>query len=106
MRRSEIRLRNGDCSRPTAKPWRRVPSNTGDIRSDRPRPVEGVKAGMRRARPEGRHIGRQPVAVDREAICCDRRRGQSLRQIAKAHRISRATVHRVIHAQPSTENAA
>ena len=68
--------------------------------------VERVKAGMRRARLEGRHIGRYPLKLDRDAILCDRRRGQSLRQIAKARRISRATVHRVIHAQPSTESAA
>ena len=61
--------------------------------------VERVKAGMRRARLEGRHIGRQPLAVDREGICCDRRRGLSLRQIAKGHRISTATVQRVLHSQ-------
>lgn len=58
--------------------------------------VERVKAGMRRARLEGRQIGRKPVAVDREAILCDRRRGLSLRQIAKGHRVSAATVQRVL----------
>ena len=68
--------------------------------------VERVKAGMRRARLEGRHIGRQPVAVDREAICCDRRRGQSLRQIAKYHRISTATVRRVLASPPPEEQVA
>ena len=68
--------------------------------------VERMRAGMRRARLEGRRIGRPSLELDRDAILCDRRRGLSLRQIAKAHRISRATVHRVIHAQPSTENAA
>ena len=61
--------------------------------------VERVKAGMRRARLEGRHIGRNPVAVDREAIICDRRRGQSLRQIARYHRVSTATVQRVLRSQ-------
>ena len=61
--------------------------------------VERVKAGMRRARLEGRQIGRKPVAVDREAILCDRRRGQSLRQIAKGHRISAATVQRVLRSR-------
>ena len=29
MRSSEIRLRNGDCSSCTARPCRKVPSNTG-----------------------------------------------------------------------------
>jgi DNA invertase Pin-like site-specific DNA recombinase len=61
--------------------------------------VERVKAGMRRARLEGRQIGRKPVAVDREAILCDRRRGLSLRKIAKGHRVSTATIQRVLHSQ-------
>jgi DNA invertase Pin-like site-specific DNA recombinase len=61
--------------------------------------VERVRAGMRRAKLEGRHIGRYPLDLDRDAILCDHRRGLSLRQIAKAHRISRATAHRVIRAQ-------
>ncbi len=60
--------------------------------------IERVRAGMRRARLEGRQIGRKPLELDREAILLDRRRGQSLGQIARAHSISRATVHRVLHA--------
>ncbi|MGC2612845.1 MAG: recombinase family protein, partial [Terracidiphilus sp.] len=59
--------------------------------------VERVRAGMRRARLEGRQIGRKPLELDREAILIDRQRGQSLGQIAKAHCVSRATVHRVVH---------
>jgi len=58
--------------------------------------IERVRAGMRRARLEGRHIGRMPLVLDREAICADRRLGQSLRQIARCHRISTATVRRVL----------
>lgn len=61
--------------------------------------VERVKAGMRRARLEGRHIGRNPLAVDREAIFCDRSRGLSIRQIAREHSISTATVQRVLRDQ-------
>ena len=59
--------------------------------------VERVRAGMRRAKLEGQHIGRQPLDLDREAIRRDRRLGQSLGKIAREHGISRATVHRVIH---------
>ena len=58
--------------------------------------VERVRAGMRRARLEGQHIGRQPLILDSAAIEQDRRRGQSLREIAKGHRISTATVQRVL----------
>jgi DNA invertase Pin-like site-specific DNA recombinase len=68
--------------------------------------IERVRAGMRRARLEGRHIGRRPLDLDREAILRDRQHGHSLGQIAKAHRISRATVHRVIHERPSQEKVA
>jgi DNA invertase Pin-like site-specific DNA recombinase len=58
--------------------------------------IERVRAGMRRARLEGRHIGRRPLDLDRAAIVRDRARGLSLRQIADAHRISRTTVCRVL----------
>jgi DNA invertase Pin-like site-specific DNA recombinase len=59
--------------------------------------IERVRAGMRRAKLEGRHIGRKPLDLDRAAICRDRCRGQSLRQIARCYRISTATVQRVLH---------
>jgi DNA invertase Pin-like site-specific DNA recombinase len=68
--------------------------------------IERVRAGMRRARLEGRHIGRRPLELDREAILRDRQHGHSLGQIAKTHGISRATVHRVVHEQPSQEQVA
>jgi len=68
--------------------------------------VERVRAGMRRARLEGRHIGRKPVEVDREAILCDRRRGESLRQIARGHRVSTATIRRVLATYPPEQQVA
>jgi DNA invertase Pin-like site-specific DNA recombinase len=70
--------------------------------------IERVRAGMRRARLEGQHIGRTPLQLDNAAIHRDRGQGQSLRQIAKGHRISTATVQRVLkqHAPTHTENAA
>jgi transposase len=40
------------------------------------------------------------VELDRTAIQNDRRQGHSLRQIAKGHRISTATVQRVLRMQP------
>ncbi|WP_348260959.1 recombinase family protein [Telmatobacter sp. DSM 110680] len=61
--------------------------------------IERVRSGMRRARLEGRQIGRKPLDLDREAILRDRQHGLSLRQIADVHRISRATAHRVVNAQ-------
>lgn len=61
--------------------------------------VERVKAGMRRARLEGRHIGRMPLDIDREAIHCERRMGHSIRTIAKNNRVSTATVQRVLKDQ-------
>jgi DNA-binding Lrp family transcriptional regulator len=45
---------------------------------------------------EGRQIGRAPLDIDRQAVLRDRGRGMSLTEIATAHRISRATVSRVI----------
>ena len=54
--------------------------------------VERVRAGMRRAKLEGRRIGRTPLDIDRAAVLRDRDHGLSLSQIAKAFAISRATV--------------
>jgi DNA invertase Pin-like site-specific DNA recombinase len=64
--------------------------------------VERVRAGMRRAKLEGRHIGRQPLDLDRTAILRDRQHGLSIGQIAAAHRASRTTIHRVLHEHAPT----
>jgi len=58
--------------------------------------IERVRAGMRRARLEGRHIGRQPLELDRAAILRDRQHGNSLGQLARTYRVSRTTIHRVL----------
>jgi DNA invertase Pin-like site-specific DNA recombinase len=58
--------------------------------------VERVKSGMRRAKLEGRQIGRARLDVDREQVVIDRRTGMSLTQVAKRHNISRASVCRLM----------
>ena len=58
--------------------------------------IERVRAGMRRAKLEGRHIGRKPLVIDRSAVLRERAQGRSLSQIASTFRISRATVSRLI----------
>jgi DNA invertase Pin-like site-specific DNA recombinase len=57
--------------------------------------VERVKAGMRRAKLEGRRIGRTPLDIDRELVVRDRSL-MSLTRVAKKHRISRASVVRLV----------
>jgi len=51
---------------------------------------------MRRARLEGRHIGRQPLVIDRAAVLSERAHGRSLSQIAQTFRVSRASVSRLL----------
>ena len=58
--------------------------------------VERVKSGMRRAKLEGRRIGRTPLNINREEVVSDRRSGMSLTQVAMKHRISRASVCRLM----------
>jgi len=67
--------------------------------------IERVRAGMRRARLEGRPIGRRPLDLDRAAIVRDRQHGQSLGQIARSHCASRATIHRIIQAEMPANQA-
>jgi len=58
--------------------------------------IERVRAGMRRARLEGRQIGRSRLDVNRQQVVDDRRSGMSLTQVAKKHGISRASVCRLM----------
>jgi DNA invertase Pin-like site-specific DNA recombinase len=58
--------------------------------------VERIKAGMRRAKMEGRKLGRAPLNVDRNALVRDRLAGMSLTDVAAKYRISRASVVRVV----------
>jgi DNA invertase Pin-like site-specific DNA recombinase len=58
--------------------------------------VERVKSGMRRAKLEGRHIGRARLDINRAQVVEDRRSGMSLTVVAKRHSISRASVCRLM----------
>jgi DNA invertase Pin-like site-specific DNA recombinase len=71
-------------------------SSIAELESDLIR--ERVRAGMRRARLEGRQIGRARLDVDREQIIDDRRSGMSLTHVSKKHGISRASVCRLMKA--------
>src|ERR1700751_2791167 len=59
--------------------------------------VERVRAGMRRAKLEGRRIGRSPLNVNHAALVCDRLAGMSLTNVAKKYGLSRASVVRFVH---------
>ena len=59
--------------------------------------MERVKAGLRRARLEGRRIGRPSLSVDREALGRDRERGLSLTELAELHHVSKSTVSRALN---------
>jgi DNA invertase Pin-like site-specific DNA recombinase len=58
--------------------------------------IERVKASLRRAKFEGRILGRKPLEIDRPGLLRDRARGMSLSQLAKAHKISRTSVARAL----------
>ena len=60
--------------------------------------IEPVRAGMRRAKLEGRRLGRPPLGLDAKQVLLDRARGLSLSQIARAHRTSRTSVRRLLGA--------
>jgi DNA invertase Pin-like site-specific DNA recombinase len=58
--------------------------------------IERVRAGLRRARLEGRVLGRKPIEIDRAGLLRDRTRGLSLAQLARAYKISRTSVARAL----------
>ncbi|MCL5671776.1 MAG: recombinase family protein [Acidobacteria bacterium] len=57
---------------------------------------ERVCAGMRRARSEGRHIGRPRLCLDRDAILKERAQGMSLKEIAEKYRVSKASICKIL----------
>jgi DNA invertase Pin-like site-specific DNA recombinase len=65
--------------------------------------VERVRAGMRRAKLEGRRIGRAPLQVNREEVVRDRRSGMSLTKVAAKYGISRASVCRLVKQSENRE---
>lgn len=64
---------------------------------------ERVRAGMRRAKLEGRQIGRARLDIDRDQVVIDRQSGMSLTQTARKHGISRASVCRLMKQHLSLE---
>jgi len=58
--------------------------------------AERVKAGLRRARKNGKRLGRPKVEVDGEAIQRLRSEGLSLRAIARKMRVSRTTISEIL----------
>jgi len=63
--------------------------------------AERVKAGLRRARENGKKLGRPRVSVDAEKIHSLRSKGLSLRAIAKETGVSRTTVSDLLSSSPS-----
>ena len=88
------RRENIDTSGPMGRLFLTLISSIAELESDLTR--ERVRAGMRRARLEGRQIGRSRLDIDREQVVNDRRSGLSLTVVAKKHAISRASVCRLM----------
>jgi DNA invertase Pin-like site-specific DNA recombinase len=88
------RRENIDTSGPMGRLFLTFISSIAELESDLIR--ERVRAGMRRARLEGRQIGRARLDIDREQVITDRRSGMSLTLVARKRSISRATVCRMM----------
>jgi DNA invertase Pin-like site-specific DNA recombinase len=88
------RRENVDTSGPMGRLFVTIISAIAEL--ERSLVVDRVKSGMRRAKLEGRQIGRSRLDVNREQLVQDRRSGMSLTQVAKRHNISRASVCRLM----------
>ena len=58
--------------------------------------VERVRSGMRRAKLEGRRLGRPPLPVDVESLVRDRQDGLSMSQLANQYQVAETTVRRLL----------
>ena len=54
--------------------------------------LERVRSGMRRAKSEGRRLGRPPLQVDVESLVRDRQGGLSMSQLANRYEVAESTV--------------
>lgn len=88
------RRENVDTSGPMGRLFVTIISAIAEL--ERSLVVDRVKSGMRRARLEGRQIGRARLDINREQVIEDRRSGMSLTAVAKRHSISRASVCRLM----------
>jgi DNA invertase Pin-like site-specific DNA recombinase len=88
------RRENVDTSGPMGRLFVTIISAIAEL--ERSLVADRVKSGMRRAKLEGRQIGRSRLDVNREQVVIDRRSGLSLTQVAKRHNISRASVCRLM----------
>jgi DNA invertase Pin-like site-specific DNA recombinase len=64
--------------------------------------VERVKAGLRRAKDEGKRLGRPRVEVDAAQIAKLRSAGLSIREIAHQVKVSKSTVSLVLKSLPAS----
>jgi len=80
-----------DCCRPEVEAMLKLCRGSDGL-TTRAGPAESQPRPRGAARCEVQHIGRNPLVLDNLAIQHDRQNGQSLRQIAKRHRMSTATV--------------
>src|SRR2546427_8036007 len=64
--------------------------------------AERVRAGLRRARAEGKRLGRPPVQVDRQRLESAIRHGLPVRAAARELGISPSSYARLLHAQRAT----
>ena len=88
------RRENVDTSGPMGRLFVTIISAIAEL--ERSLVADRVKSGMRRARLEGRQIGRARLDINREQVVTDRRSGMSLTAVAKRHNISRASVCRLM----------
>ena len=60
---------------------------------------ERVKAGLNRAKAEGKVLGRPVKFADVKAIVADRKQGKTIREIAFERRLSVGKVHKIVSAR-------
>ena len=64
---------------------------------------ERVKAGLRRAKLEGRRIGRPRLQLDLDAVLKDRAHGMSLNELARKYQVSKASICKALKDQCASQ---
>jgi DNA invertase Pin-like site-specific DNA recombinase len=67
--------------------------------------IERVKAGLRRARAEGKHLGRRPRSFDQDRATALYAATKSWRKVARVMQVPLSTLHRRMAPKPPVQNS-
>ncbi len=94
-----------DSTTPQGRLLRNIFASVAEAEYERSLTIERVKAGLRRARAEGKHLGRRPHSFDQDRATALYQDTQSWRKVARVMQVPLSTLHRRMAAKAPVQNS-